>query len=167
MPKGTRSIWMAALLALAMGAGELVAYQGLAPHAQALLSGGRSGAAIAAGQIVARDLSVLMSSRLHAAAGDLALLGVRQTSRLYRLAQRALGAADPAAQASDLGGADPGCDAAVASEPDMPCLAPGGCEASRGAELDCPPCPACPIGSPCPARAPAPNRPASPGRTGA
>ena len=102
MPKGTRSIWMAALLALAMGAGELVAYQGLAPHAQALLSGGRSGAAIAAGQIVARDLSVLLSSRLHAAAGDLALLGVRQTSRLYRLAQRALGVADPSAQASEL-----------------------------------------------------------------
>jgi len=147
MSKGTRSTWVAALLALVMGAGELVAYQNVAPHAQALLSGGPSGAALAAGRIVARDLSGLVTGRLNAAVGDLALLGVRQTSRLYRLAQRALGVADPAVAASEGRRADPECDAAIASEPDMPCITPEGCGMTGGAGQACPPCPACPGGS--------------------
>lgn len=163
MQNGTRSTWMAALLALTMGAGELVAYQNVVPHAQALLSGSHRSAALTAGRIVARDLSGFLAGRLNAVVGDLALLGVRQTTRLYLLAQHALGVADPAAVPGECSGAHRGCDAAFASEPDVPCVAPGGCRMSRDARL-CPPCPACPKGA---MEAVAPAAPAPPGRSGA
>jgi hypothetical protein len=168
MIQGTRSTWMAALLALALGSGELVAYQGIAPHAEGLLSGAHHRAAMKAGRIVARDLSAFVVSRAQAAAGQLAVLGVKQTSRLYRLALLALGAADPAMGANDVpegcGGADPECDIVVAGEPDVPCAESRGCNAVAGAGLAVPPCPACPL---CPAEAAAPVAPVAPGRSGA
>ena len=142
MSKGTRSIWMAALLALALGSGELVAYQGLAPHAEALLSRGGHRAALEAGRIVARNLSGIFAARAQDAAGELVLFGVKQTTRVYQMAGRVLGVADPAIESR--AGADPECGTVVASEPDMPCYPDLGCETGAGARLACPACPACP-----------------------
>jgi hypothetical protein len=140
-------MWMAALLALGLGSGELVAYQGIAPHAEALLSGGHR-AALDAGRIVARNLSGLVVARVQDAAGTLVLLGVKQTTHVYRLAERVLGVADPATGPSgnpgSCAGADPEGDAVIASEPDMPCAPDYECEAAAAAELACPACPACP-----------------------
>ena len=148
MSKGTRNIWMAALLALALGSGELVAYQGIAPRAEALMSRAGHRAALEAGGIVVRNLSGFVAARAQAAAGEIALLGVKQTTRVYRLAERVLGVADPATgtcgNPESPAGADPECDAMIVSEPDMPCNPDVGCEAAAGAKLACPACPACP-----------------------
>jgi hypothetical protein len=148
MSNGTRNIWMAALLALGLGAGELVAYQGIAPHAEALLSSGGHRAALEAGRIVARNLSGIVIARAQEAAGALALLGVKQTTRAYRLAERVLGVADPetgaCGSAETCTGADRELEAVVASEPDVTCNPDLGCEAMAGAKLSCPACPACP-----------------------
>jgi len=171
MSKGTRNIWMAALLALALGSGELVAYQGLAPHAEALLSRGGHRAALEASRIVARNLSGFVAARAQDAAGDLVLFGVKQTTRVYRLAERVLGVADPATGAcgspASCAVADPGCEAVVASEPDMPCNPGLGCEASTGAKLACPACPACPERPAKITKARAPGAAAKLGRSGA
>ena len=172
MTKVTRNTWSVALVALGLTASELVAYQGIAPHAQGL--GVSTRVALAAGRIVARDLSAFVMNRASQAAGDLALLGLKQTSNLYRLADCALATAggarcsagpcaafDVRGVARDAGAAAEAERAAVesesvaagaasaageevaASEPDMPCGAAGACEVMTGGSA-CPPCPACP-----------------------
>jgi hypothetical protein len=161
---------MAALLVLGLGAGELVAYQGIAPRAEALLSGGHR-AALDAGRIVARNLSGLVVARVQDAAGALVLLGVKQTTHVYRLAERVLGVADPATGPSgkpgSCAGADREGDAVIASEPDMPCNPDVGCEAAAEAKLVCPACPACPERPTKITKARAPGAAAKLGRSGA
>ena len=139
MTKGTRKTLLVALCAAVLGAGELVAFQGIAPHARKLGDPGR--VALRAGGIVARDLSALVVERAQNVASLVALHGVRQTSRIYRLAGRAFGVTEVAAPAA--GDADRGYEAVMASEPDMPCGPMRGCEASASA-LSRAACPACP-----------------------
>jgi hypothetical protein len=147
MKMGTRNAWIAATLALALGAGELVAYQGIAPHASKLKDPGR--VALKAARIVTRDLSVLVAQRAQHVASILALQGVEQTSRLYRLASRALGVvndATPCVTADPNPSPDPNpeVEAVMVSEPDSPCDATHGCTTVRASQLSCPACPACP-----------------------
>jgi len=89
MSKGTRYTWMAALVALALGWGELVAYQNLT--GQALLASDRSRAVLRAGEVVARNLSAIVFAGAEQAAGAVVLQAVKGTSQLYRLAQGATG----------------------------------------------------------------------------
>jgi hypothetical protein len=147
MKLGTRNAWIAATLALALGAGELVAYQGIAPHAAKLRDPGR--VALKAARIVTRDLSVLVAQRAQHIASIVALHGVEQTSRLYRLASRALGVANDAtpcvsADPNPCPDANPEVEAVMVSEPDSPCDASPGCTTVRVSNLSCPACPACP-----------------------
>jgi hypothetical protein len=154
-------MWTAALLALVLGAGQLVAYQGIAPHAHAMLSNRSGHAVLQAGRIVARDLSALAVRRARQAADDLVLAGLEGTSSLYRFAQATLGVTRDgscgATHAGSCGGTiemceepascpemDPGATAVTASEPDSPCSMNPECEAVAGSAHMCPPCPACP-----------------------
>ena len=89
MPKGTRYTWTVALSALALGWGELVAYEDLAPHAKTLLASDRSRAVLKAGAAIARNLPALVFAGAQQAVGSIVLTAVRQTSQLYRLAQGA------------------------------------------------------------------------------
>src|SRR5580765_6001751 len=116
MSTGTRNMWIGASLALVLGAGELVAYQGIAPHARKLRNPGR--VVLRAGAVVARDLSALVAERAGQVASRVALGGVEQTTRLYRVAGRALGLELDAVPA---GNTDPECGTVIASEPDPPC----------------------------------------------
>src|SRR5262245_27566175 len=143
MSTGTRNMWIGASLALVLGAGELVAYQGIAPHARTLREPGR--VVWKAGAIVARDLSALVAERAGHVASLAVLRGVQGTSRLYRLACGALGVEVDAVPALPAVPAMPGCSTVVASEPDAPCNANHECSAAvRAVEIACPACPACP-----------------------
>ena len=149
MKMGTRNAWIAATLALALGAGELVAYQGIAPHASKLKDPGR--VALKAARIVTRDLSALVAERAQHLASIVALQGVEQTSRLYRLASRALGVANDATprvttDPNPSPDANPEVEAVMVSEPepDSPCEASHGCTMVRASQFSCPACPACP-----------------------
>jgi hypothetical protein len=167
MKHATRNTWVAALLVLALGSGELIAYQGIAPHAKRLGEPGR--VVLKAGRIVLRDLSALAVSRGQDLASYLALRGLHQTSNLYRLATRTLGvespanavpafpdefAADAAVRAEIASAAEPDAtsdpksacaeaDAAVASESDATCDP----SPVRFTKLECTGggCPACPV----------------------
>jgi hypothetical protein len=144
-------MWIAALLALGLGSGQLVAYQGIAPHAQGLLSNRSGRAVLHAGRIVVRDLSALAVTHARRAASDLVLLGLEGTASFYRFAQTTLGVSTggscgaPTEVCEETGScpaADAG-EAVTASEPDAPCAANPACAAARSARA-CPPCPACP-----------------------
>jgi len=89
MSKRTRYSWMAALAILALGYGELVAFEGLTPRAKALLGSDHSRAVLKAGDVIARNLPALVFAGAQQAAGSIVLAAVRQTSQLYRLAQGA------------------------------------------------------------------------------
>jgi hypothetical protein len=122
MTKVARNTWWVALLVLGLGSSELVAYQGVAPHALGL--GVSTRVAVSAGKVVARDLSAFAMSRVSQAAGDLVLLGVKQTSSLYRLA-----------------------NCALATASGERCAGAGTCEAVMVSGSGCPACPACPARS--------------------
>jgi len=140
MSMDSKYLWIAASLSLVMGAGELVAYQGIAPHARKLRNPGR--VVLRAGAVVARDLSALVAERAGHVASRVALRGVEQTTRLYRVAGHALGLELDAVPA---GNTDPACRTVIASEPDQPCDPGRECEtAVRAVEIACPACPACP-----------------------
>ena len=130
MSKGTPYTWMAALVALALGWGELVAYQDLTPHAQALLASDRSRAVLKAGEIVSRNLSALVV----AAAGTVVLEAVKQTSQLYRLAQGATGEE----------GACPFTEVRRARAAGACLPTSRGWNADLGSGTGCPACPRCP-----------------------
>jgi hypothetical protein len=130
-------MWIGAALALVLGAGELVAYQGIAPHALKLGDPGR--VVLRAGAIVARDLSALVAERASHFATLAVLRGVEQSTRLYRVACRTLGVEVNAVPALP---AMPGCTTVVASEPDAPCGANHECPTTvRAVEIACPACP--------------------------
>ena len=137
MNTGTRNMWIGASLALVLGAGELVAYQGIAPRARKLGDPGR--VVLRAGAIVARDLSALATERASHIATLAVLRGVEHSTRLYRVACRALGVEGDAVPAMP---AMPGCTTVVASEPDAPCGANHECQTTvRAVEIACPACP--------------------------
>jgi hypothetical protein len=143
MSTGTRNMWIGASLALVLGAGELVAYQGIAPHARKLGDPGR--VVLRAGAIVARDLSALVVERASHFATLAVLRGVEHSTRLYRVACRTLGVEVDAVPALPAMPAMPGCSTVVASEPDAPCGANHECPTTvRAVEIACPACPACP-----------------------
>ena len=143
MSTGTRNMWIGASLALVLGAGELVAYQGIAPHARKLGDPGR--VVLRAGAIVARDLTALVAERAGDVASLAVLRGLEQTTRLYRVASSALGVEVDAVPAIPVMPAMPGCTTVVASEPDVPCDPMHECRTMvRAVEIACPACPACP-----------------------
>ena len=140
MSTRTRNMWIGASLALVLGAGELVAYQGIAQHARKLGDPGR--VVLRAGAIVARDVSSLVAERASHIASLAVLRGLQQSTRLYRVACRALGVEVNAVPVMP---AMPGCTTVVASEPDAPCGANHECPTTvRAVEIACPACPACP-----------------------
>ena len=112
MSKLTRNISMAALLALSLSAGGLMAYTGIARHAESGRWGEQGGAVLAAGQIVARNLSALAMERAQEAVAAIALQAARGLSHVYRVALRATGVAT--VQAARAGG-DTGNGAPVAT----------------------------------------------------
>ena len=146
MKQAARNTWMAASLALALGSGE-VAYQGLAPRARDLLESDPSRAAIRAGQIVLGHLCGLAIDRAREAAAAIALHGVRQTSRLYRMAESAIEATEqgsvgpiPSPAEAETGGSRPRHrvrahhDAVIAIEMDS---RPAACKACGVAGASC------------------------------